>query len=246
MSRLCAAVALLLLAASSAVAASDKLQRVTLRKLPAGSLSARPRPYLVEMFGQQLGANGAPAVPLKNYLDAQVTASELARVIRARRRCAVGFYLPRVFPPRLLRCAVLWCDRPGHAGAGVHGHLRHGQQQSVGAIQQMRAVQHCVPPAPQVQLGALLHVQGRNTSVLYLGRGSWTSSCQQLVGKRASTMKLRGPPCHTQADGTTFDIQYGSGSLDGFLSIDTLTWGGLKVHWGLRRVRCSMWLGRLQ
>jgi hypothetical protein len=35
--------------------------------------------------------------------------------------------------------------------------------------------------------------------------------------------------CILQANGTKFEIEYGSGSLDGYISQDTLTWGGVKV-----------------
>ena len=35
-----------------------------------------------------------------------------------------------------------------------------GQLQPVGSQQQLRVLQHCVPPAPQVQLRAFYHVQG--------------------------------------------------------------------------------------
>lgn len=47
--------------------------------------------------------------------------------------------------------------------------------------------------------------------------------------------------CLMQANGTEFQIQYGTGSLDGYISQDVLTWGGIKIqHQDFAEVRASL------
>lgn len=65
------------------------------------------------------------------------------------------------------------------------------------------------------------------------------------MGDIHTTHTFSTPLLQPQANGTEFAIQYGTGSLSGYISVDRLTIGGLHVSGDIFNLRCMpqlVWL----
>lgn len=94
------------------------------------------------------------------------------------------------------------------------------------ALQRRHAQSNCM---------LLLNVESKGPSLLgmrsereIIQKGSKRKACVRAF-RVQSTCNPQMSPMSLQANGTKFEIQYGTGSLDGFISNDVLTWGGVKV-----------------